>query len=28
LHSSFLPHTRHMSCPSHPSRFNHPHNIG
>jgi hypothetical protein len=28
VHPSFLLHTRHMSCPSHPSRFNHPHNIG
>ena len=28
VHSSFLPHTRHMPCPSHSSRFHHPHNIG
>jgi hypothetical protein len=25
VHPSFLPHTRQMSCPYHPSRFNHPH---
>ena len=24
----FPPHTRHMFCPSHSSRFYHPHNIG
>ena len=28
VHPSILPHTRHMSCPSHSSRFYHPHNIG
>jgi hypothetical protein len=28
VHTSLLPHTRYMSCPSHSSRFNHPHNIG
>ena len=27
LHPSLLPHTRHMSRPSHSSRFYHPHNI-
>jgi hypothetical protein len=25
VHTSILPHTRHMSCPSHSSRFYHPH---
>ena len=25
---SILPHTHHMPCPSHTSRFYHPHNIG
>jgi Rieske Fe-S protein len=28
VNPSFLPHTRHMSCPCHSSRFDHPHNIG
>jgi hypothetical protein len=28
LHTSILPHTRHMPCPSHSSRFYHPYNIG
>jgi hypothetical protein len=28
MHTSLLPHTRHMPCPSHSSRFYHPHNIG
>ena len=28
VHNSILPHTRHMPCPSHSSRFYHPHNIG
>ena len=28
IHPSFLTHTRHMSSPSHSSRFYHPHNIG
>src|SRR5215475_4379829 len=28
VHTSILPHTRHMPCPSHSSRFYHPHNIG
>jgi len=28
VHASPLPHTRHMPCPSHSSRFYHPHNIG
>jgi hypothetical protein len=28
VHTSPLPHTRHMPCPSHSSRFYHPHNIG
>ena len=28
VHPSILPHTRHMPCPSHSSRFYHPHNIG
>jgi len=27
VHTSPLPHTRHMPCPSHSSRFYHPHNI-
>src|SRR5215469_25955 len=27
VHTSSLPHTRHMPCPSHSSRFYHPHNI-
>jgi len=27
VHTSILPHTRHMPCPSHSSRFYHPHNI-
>src|SRR5215475_4450437 len=27
VHTSILPHTRHMACPSHSSRFYHPHNI-
>jgi len=26
--TSNLPHTRHMPCPSHSSRFYHPHNTG
>ena len=26
VHTSILPHTRHMSCPSHSSRFYHQHN--
>jgi hypothetical protein len=25
---TFLPHTCYMPCPSHSSRFHHPHNIG
>jgi len=28
VHTFILPHTRHMPCPSHSSRFYHPHNIG
>jgi hypothetical protein len=28
VHTSPLPHTCHMPCPSHSSRFYHPHNIG
>ena len=28
LHTPLLPHTRHMPCPSHSSRFYHPHSIG
>ena len=28
VHTSTLPHTRHMLRPSHSSRFYHPHNIG
>ena len=28
IHPSLLTHTRHMSSPSHSSRFYHPHNIG
>ena len=28
VHSSPLPHTRHMPRPSHSSRFYHPHNVG
>src|SRR5215813_11953437 len=28
VHTSPLPHTRHMPRPSHSSRFYHPHNIG
>ena len=28
MHPSILPHTRHTPCPSHSSRFYHPHNIG
>src|SRR5215469_8289420 len=28
VHTSTLPHTRHMPRPSHSSRFYHPHNIG
>src|SRR5215475_4747416 len=28
VHNSILPHTRHMPCSSHSSRFYHPHNIG
>ena len=28
VHASPLHHTRHMPCPSHSSRFYHPHNIG
>ena len=28
IHPPLLPHTRHMSNPSHSSRFYHPHNIG
>ena len=28
VHTSILPHTRHMPCPSHSSRFYHPHNLG
>ena len=28
VYTSFLPHTRYMSHPSHSSRFNHPNNIG
>jgi hypothetical protein len=28
VHTSVLPHTRHMTRPSHSSRFYHPHNIG
>ena len=28
VHTSILPHTCHMPCPSHSSRFYHPHNIG
>jgi hypothetical protein len=28
VHNSILHHTRHMPCPSHGSRFCHPHNIG
>src|SRR5215813_1763073 len=28
VHTSLLPHTRHMPRPSHSSRFHHPHNIG
>jgi hypothetical protein len=28
VHPSSLPHMRHMTCQSHPSRFNHPHNMG
>jgi hypothetical protein len=28
VHTSILPHTRHMPCPSLSSRFYHPHNIG
>ena len=28
VHTSPLPHMRHMPCPSHSSRFYHPHNIG
>ena len=28
IHPSLLTHTRHMSGPSHSSRFYHPHNIG
>jgi len=28
LHPSLLTHTRHMTSPSHSSRFYHPHNIG
>jgi len=27
-HRPLLTHTRHMPCPSHSSRFYHPHNIG
>ena len=27
-HAPLLTHTRHMPCPSHSSRFYHPHNIG
>ena len=28
IHPPILTHTRHMPCPSHSSRFYHPHNIG
>jgi hypothetical protein len=28
VHTSPLPHTRHIPRPSHSSRFYHPHNIG
>ena len=28
IHPPLLTHTRHMPCPSHSSRFYHPHNIG
>ena len=28
VHASPLPHRRYISCPSHPFRFYHPHNIG
>jgi len=28
VHTSILPHTRHIPCPPHSSRFYHPHNIG
>jgi hypothetical protein len=28
VHTSIRPHTRHMPCPSHLSRFYHPYNIG
>jgi len=28
VHTSILHHTRHMPCPSHSSRFYHPHIIG
>ena len=28
IHPPLLPHTRHMPCPSHSSRFYHPHSIG
>ena len=28
IHPPLRPHTRHMPCPSHSSRFYHPHNIG
>src|SRR5215475_13412528 len=28
VYTSILPHTRHMPCPSHSSRFYHPHYIG
>src|SRR5215469_740819 len=28
VHTSTVPHTRHMPRPSHSSRFYHPHNIG
>jgi hypothetical protein len=27
VHISIFPHTRHMPCPSHSSRFYYPHNI-